>query len=381
MSVYLISFTISALLLKAANAMKKNQRWIFIVAALLIPCFVAGMRGENIGTDVRVYLSPMTKAAIHASGFSEYMRSSWIAAWADRRVSDYEIGFSFVVYLVARLFRNIYAVQFAIQGLSVGPICCALYKNTKIDHHLCWLGILTYYLMFFNVTLNMMRQSIAMAFTFLAFTFFVNGEKKKCCLFTGVAMLFHTSAILGALVYALYEYVNAESGIRFRLGSKTISGRYANMMTAVIVGLIVVAAGTGMISGILNMMGLSKYVVYIRGTIEFMPNQVISRLPAFALLLYAWKKSGDFDDFRFYFTMMFFDLLMAQFTSVNPYAGRIGMYFSQFEILAFPCIYHKTKKNKVILALLMGYMLFYWWFYNVAKGANATVPYVMGYGK
>lgn len=71
--------------------------------------------------------------------------------------------------------------------------------------------------------------------------------------------------------------------------------------------------------------------------------------------------------------MLFFDLLMAQFTSVNSFAGRIGLYFSMFEIQAFPLIYDKSRRKIIVFMCLIGYMLFYWWFYYVLNGANATV--------
>lgn len=73
-----------------------------------------------------------------------------------------------------------------------------------------------------------------------------------------------------------------------------------------------------------------------------------------------------------------FDVLLAQFTSVNSFAGRIGMYFSQFEMLAFPAICYETRNKKIIQFCLIGYMLFYWWFFYVLNGVNATVPYVLG---
>ena len=376
-SVYLIGFATSVLILKAANKIMKNQRAILILVALIIPCLIAGMRDKSVGTDVQVYLLQMTNAAINATGFSDYMNSSWYMIWRYLSVSDYEIGFSFVVYIVARIFKNIHAVQFVIQGLVVGPICYSLYRNNKIKDNLCWIGILTYYFMFYNTSLNAMRQSIAMAFVFLAFTYFENNHLKKCIFFTIIAVLFHTSAILGCLIYVVYKYVNAEHNKSICIGTKTIDGENVNMLKVIIIGFLVIA-GIEIIGKVLMAVGLSKYAGYISGTVRFMPNQIISRLPALLLLIYAKRDNKDFTEFRFYFTMLFFDLLMAQFTSVNSFAGRIGLYFSIFEIQAFPLIYDKSRRKIIVFMCLIGYMLFYWWFYYVLNGANATVPYILG---
>ena len=381
MRVYLIGFVASALIIKAASVVKKNQRFVLIIAALLIPCFIAGLRGESVGTDVQTYLLQMTKAAISATNFSDYMAAKWFMIWRNLYVSDYEIGFSAIVYIIAKLFKNIYAVQFVIQGLVVVPVCYSLYKNDRIENSLCWIGMLTYYFMFFNSSLNLMRQSIAMAFVFLAFTFFQNKNYKICCFFTIVAVLFHTSALIGILIYLVYSYINAANKVDIcgsvRDEQGKLSGKDMNMIVVILVGFVAVVS-TGIVTKILSSIGLSKYIGYISGDIMFMPNQILSRLPAILILLYARRKNRTFQNFQFYFTMIVFDVLLAQLTSVNSFAGRIGMYFSQFEMLAFPTICYEIRNKKLVQFCLIGYMLFYWWFYYVLKGVNATIPYVLG---
>ena len=149
MSVYLIGFFVSTLIIKATNVIKKNQRFVLILVALLIPCLIAGLRDKCIGTDVQTYLSQMTDAAISAENFSDYMTTRWFMIWRNLYVSDYEIGFSTTVYIVAKLFRNIYAVQFVIQGLVIVPICYSLYKNNQTQNSLCWVGFYFFGFYFF----------------------------------------------------------------------------------------------------------------------------------------------------------------------------------------------------------------------------------------
>ena len=202
-----------------------------------------------------------------------------------------------------------------------------------------------------------------------------------CCFFTIVAVLFHTSAVIGILIYFIYNYVNAEKKVDVSESVHDEQRKNINMMVVILVGFVIVV-GTGIATKILSSIGLSKYVGYISGNIMFMPNQILSRLPAILILLYAMlyakRKNRTFQNFQFYFTMMIFDVLLAQFTSVNSFAGRIGMYFSQFEMLAFPAICYETRNKKIIQFCLIGYMLFYWWFFYVLNGVNATVPYVLG---
>lgn len=378
MIVYIIGFSVSTLLFYFSNKVVKKQQWIIISIALMIPCLIAGFRADSVGTDVKRYLVQMTDAAISSNGIKDYLNKSWYMIWQNLYVSDYEYGFSFLVYIVAKLFKNIYAVQFFIQAFTVVPIYFALRIFHGNISRFCWLGMLTYYLIFFNVTLNAMRQTIAMAFILLAFAYLFNNKQKECTMFTIIAIFFHTSALIGIIIFLIYKYVEMDRKNNLRVGWIKISGNYMNMLITIFIAIISLF-GLSVISALLTSLGLSKYIAYIGGTISFMPNQVIIRIPIIALFMYCWKKNiNDSKIMRFLFTMLCLDLICSQFTSINSYSGRIALYFAEFQILMYPIIYTKTNKNKVLLLLLTIYMSIYWWYYFVYSGSNATVPYIIG---
>lgn len=154
MSVYICGFIASIILLALSDKIVKKQRWGLVVPALLIPCLIAGLRASSIGTDTEGYLVPMTKAALFADNYKEYMDSSWYRIWRNLFVRDYEYGFSFIVYLFAKMFKSVVAVQFVVQLLTVLPIYFAACK-TKYK---TWICMAVYYFIFFNTSLNMMRQ-------------------------------------------------------------------------------------------------------------------------------------------------------------------------------------------------------------------------------
>ena len=45
-----------------------------------------------------------------------------------------------------------------------------------------------------------------MAILFMAFSYLISEEKKKYCILTLVACLFHTSAIMGFTILVVYKY-------------------------------------------------------------------------------------------------------------------------------------------------------------------------------
>lgn len=368
---YIVGFLISTLLLLCANRVRKSQRWFMYLCVLLIPCCIAGFRAQTIGTDVLVYLSPMTEAAIRSDNFFDYLKHSWFLIFRYVYVSDYEIGFTIVVYIVARLCKSIMAVQFVIQGLVVIPILIASKK--LMDNKVVWISMLTYYLMIFNITLNMMRQAIGMAFVYLAFSYWVEKKWKSCLLWIIVGSFFHISALLGLGIIFIEWFVNKDSKKPIRLGN--FKSAYYTHMFAVMIAGIVCLIGINILALILPYLGLGRYAGYISGDLHFMPNQLIVRLPVFVLLIYSMIKIKGQDDFRFLFTMLFLDLLCAQFTSVNSFGGRIALYFAQFEMITFPKVYIGLKKQKMVLFLITVYMIAYWLYYFVVVAAHGTFPY------
>lgn len=375
MVVYIGGFFISTSLLLLSEKIVKKEKWIFVFIALLIPCCIAGLRADTIGTDVKVYLSRITNAAINSESFKEYLETNWYYIWRDVYVSDYEIGFVILVYGIGKLFRSLLAVQLAVQAFTIFPMYLAL-KQLENKYPL-WLGMLTYYLIFFNTTLNLMRQSIAMAFLFLGFTYLINDKNKKFVLCLLIAVMFHTSSLIGVLIFAIYRCVGLETKT-MRIGRVTLQRQFVNMVAFIGIGILSLLCN-GIIVKVCSLFGMSKYNAYINDAVRFMPNQLISRLPVFLLFIYSWKKVDSKEkNFKFFFVMLCFDLLCSQFSSVNSFGGRIGMYFSEFSLISYPSIYMGMKRNKTILFILIAYMAFYWWFYFVYSGMNSTVPYALG---
>ena len=64
--IYIVFFLISCFLIWLSE--KSPSRYIgklLAFIAILLPCILAGMRADTIGTDVRVYVEPMYNAAVH----------------------------------------------------------------------------------------------------------------------------------------------------------------------------------------------------------------------------------------------------------------------------------------------------------------------------
>lgn len=374
MSVYICGFIASIILLALSDKIVKKQRWGLVVPALLIPCLIAGLRASSIGTDTEGYLVPMTKAALFADNYKEYMDSSWYRIWRNLFVRDYEYGFSFIVYLFAKMFKSVVAVQFVVQLLTVLPIYFAACK-TKYK---TWICMAVYYFIFFNTSLNMMRQTIAIAFGVLAIQFFIEGKKKSFLVYAFIGFLFHYSSVLIFLIAYIYKFVQREGKKRKMIGIP-LNSYYSNMVFIMFIGLVGLM-GIGVIAKLLPYIGLGRYTNYLIGSeggIQFLPTQILIRLPIFLLCILNWKcMNKNEENFRFYFVMIFLEMLAAQLASANTYSGRIAMYFAAFEIFSYASLCSNSKHRYLVRGCTFAYLFFYWWYFYVLLGRDSTIPYL-----
>ena len=331
--------------------------------ALLVPCLIAGMRDSSVGTDVLVYAEPLYQLARQSDGLAGYYSSSWWDVWRWSGPADYEPGFSVLVWLVAKAFGSLGAVLFSIQLLTVLPVFLALARRR--DRTPVWVGMAVYYLMFFNLSLNMMRQAVAMAVLLYGFRFLEERRPARYALCVGAAMLFHVSAALGLVVMAVYAFVGQSeaSGLR-RIAALAGAG-------------LAVCALAEQISSLMRAVGLGQYAAYL-GAVSFSISQLAVRVPPVALMVVCWRSFKADPCPPFFMAMAMLDILVAQLGSATLYGVRIAAYFGFYLILGLPALLASPSGRWSRLGLylvVLAYLVVYWVFMYAALGTGQTVPY------
>lgn len=363
---YIIAFTTSLAIFIVIQ--KWNRKgigfafWSFV--ALLIPCVLAGLRDPSIGTDVQVYLQQLFDLANRDISFSDYQMSSWWNGWKYCYPSDYELGFSFLVWSVTAITHSFPVLMFAIQAVTIIPVYLGLLRLNQEAP--LWLGMAVYYFMYFNSTLNVMRQWIAMGILIFALGYLFKDKKIKYIFCVVAAMAFHTTALFGFAILALYVYlINCKGSIKRPL----------------IVAII--AAGSLLFvptfSSLIPLIGLGDYTVYL-GRIYLLPNQLLLRAPALVLLIYYWRKGGNPGLACFFFGMLCFEMAFSQLASAEPQSARIAYYFAIISIYYVPIIASAAKSQSTklfIVSCVSMYCLIFWIYTYVISGASETVPYVI----
>lgn len=369
---YLGVFFLSTVLLAFADKIKKNQRIFFIVIALAIPGILAAFRADTIGTDTEGYLMPTINAAMHSQSFFEYLSVAWFRIWRFLYVSNFEIGFTTVVYVTTKILGPTWA-KFIIEMLVIVPVYLSVKKYKKYP---TWLGMLVFYLITYNATLNLIRQSIAMSFVLLGTIYFLEQKTKLVfvCLLT--AVLFHRTGVVLVVIVMLLRFIKSKGKNNDSIKNSEL--RKIWLMTIVAIG---VLFSLGFVVQILRLIGLSSYTAYLGDGFHFVLNQSVFRLPILLLVFFNWRNWNQYEsNSRIFLGMFILTLLCWQLTSVNIYAGRISYYFSIIEVLTYPsiCYAHSNKNIRFIMtSYLIIFLIFYWWFFYGYYGIDSTVPYLM----
>lgn len=373
MAIYLAGFLVSFSIAKAIEKWNANSVgfWVWSFVLLLVPCLIAGLRADTVGTDVLVYARPLYDLAESSSSLSNYFDAHWWSVWRYMGPADYEVGFSLLIWLSSVVGSSFSFTLFVIQAFTIFPIYLALAKVRKGNSISISLGLLVYLLLYFNVSLNLMRQWIAMAFLLLAITYLLDRKQLQYFILSAVAFLFHTSAILICLVvYVFWRYVYSSEG-----------GYARRVLIASAISLLIIVFGLRIVALSLSALGFNEYIQYI-GTeeVSLVPSQLLLLVPGVLLVLSSWKQRCQSNTWLHLLVLsMIVGVFASQLGSITDQSSRLAQYFSYQAILAFPlahsAISDRDKKHMFWGATVL-YLVVYWIAVYVVMGANQTVPYV-----
>ncbi len=377
--VYIINFMITTFLVTACKRIKNNSVYICsILLSVLIVALLAGFRSFDVGTD-SVYLKGMYFSAIQSNSYQDYLNDSFFFLWRYWQVSEYEYGFTFVVYIASKIFGSPFGPRFIVQLIMYLPIIYILYKERK--NISCSIFIFVYLFLFYNVSLNIMRQFDALSLYLLAIYFFVKKHRFKSLFWICVAYLFHNSVILPYLIVVLiYRFINYK--YTFIKSRYTL---YKNCKT----GFVILCIIMGVLmsdSLILILRNLNyEFTGYIGNGFGISYRNLILRLPILIyLFIFRKEVKGKEFDFNFYLIIFLIDLTINNFAINNQNAGRIGYFFSIFYCLMYSTSCKNLFKSKSIKKIInygfiITYCSSYFVYYILICNSSVTLPYVFDF--
>lgn len=375
--IYFLMFISSIILIYLGNRLKNKNKIISSVCeimGILLPCFLAAFRHISIGTDTDVYVIRLFNTALKdKNGFIHFYQNPY------SNVS--EILYLFVTYVCSRISSNIGVLFFVNEALVIIPIYIALKRINKNNINAISLGMFIFYTFFYNMSLNIARQSIAIAFTVLAFSYIGQKDKLKFLFFSFIAFLFHRTAIVLIPILGLYTFIESK-----KIDNLTKTNVKIIILFVLFIGIIFFKQ---ILSGIIYMGVFSKYFSmildkYVRNPIDFNQfNTIIYSI--LYMVIYINRKFLDKEiyNFSFYKYISLLSIFILQLGGIVRFSDRIGHY------ILFPAIFilipkimpeslEKIKNRKAfctITTIIVAFCI-YWVFWILIQNVHETYPYL-----
>ena len=358
MTVYIVGFVLSSLFVWLSE--KKKNIKLFGIFGIAILTYIATVRGLDIGIDIKFYvLRTFQTAQIYKGDLIRYMSYN---------PDQVEPLYLLIEYIAANVFKNVHFALFAFSVLTNTFVYLGI-KNLrgKIDVTLGWIA---YCLLFYMVTLNLMRQFIAVAVIFYLFSNEKSLNWKRAIILSLLAMGFHISGFMGVFLYGVYRFLGART-IK-RSGLRNI-GVGAFMLLPFIADIAVNILGNiGIISG--------KFNVYLGNEGDVALGNILFRSVGLSIfLLYMYKNRAVRTDnwTRFILYIAVIDILFL--FNNGLFSVRIGKTFSIFEIVYFTIglnVFKKKGGSRKLVGFAMVCLLFAYWYYQfIVLNSGLVYPY------
>lgn len=377
MIIYLICFLISIIFMYFAE--KSNNKWkkgISIVISFLAPTILAALRGYNVGTDISIYGKLYFDLATVSKSMSSYIML----------YKSVEYGYLIINFIVAKIISNFNVFLFIVQFIINFGVFYYIYnKEDGIPKYLKWM---IYLFFFYNITFNIIRQSIAISIFLYAMLLAEKKAYLKSFIVLCFALFFHLSIIATFPILFLmmvFNLSNYKAKEKFFLATIVVLALGMLMMNYERIMYFLVY--------VLNLLP-EKYYSYI------LPNTIGEiQLRSFILLLilrtiiYSFAIVGTMcnnkmkahkeeysNNSYIYMLLLIIDLLVFLLKYRMTNIDRLGFYYSLLGILnTYPKLYlvvKKNKFNKILLNIILFGMLFaYWYIVFIHYNMNETYPY------
>lgn len=368
MILYLIVFILSIYFIHCTEIykMKKVTHNFFVFIALLLPSLLAGLRSYEIGSDTSGYVVYWFNQAAQYKNWFTFVK------YAKGYSIDY--GYATLNFLASRLGQDAHIFLFILCFLEL----CVLYFTAK---RYCVKGaiafsFMTYYLLYFNDSMNNMRQFPAVLIILYSYRFIKDKKLMPFLMCVAVAATLHISAIIAIVLYPI---------------SWLARNQFSKLnLFLITIGILISCFSFEQIFRILGNFGLNliRYEHYVYGT-ESGGKYIRLLLFGCIWIIYILnkenykRKMGESITFLFYSTIsLAFTSLM--FLGVSNFIIRISYYFDFFVLLYLPSIVKmyetitiKNGRVKIGIKFLgfVALLLFYWIVTYVIRNGAETIPY------
>ena len=237
--------------------------------------------------------------------------------------------------------------------------------------------LLLFYLIYYNHSLNIIRQYMAMSVIFLAVSDLLEHKYKRYIIAVIVAIMLHNSAFLGFLPLILYELLYPQG----RLKTVPLKNRLF-LYVLIVAAVFFVRPFTRLLinSGLLS----RKFLYYVdtEGFNNYTTARILSIIELIAILTFLRSYRDYEDKADFFLVSTFAFTILYQLASSLPYGKRIPAYFSFLNLVSLGLL-AKCQKHAFNTRFIYGtsvvIALAYWCIMYAYLNVSRTIPYVFGF--
>lgn len=335
---------------------------IFFLVAIALVSYVSGIRNYTVGVDISVY----------GNTYFTYFSSlpSLKSVLLDPN-NPTEIGYAVLNWLVSRFTDDPHVLYISVSFLTTFIFFRAIlmYKNFIS----LTFGYTIYLFLIWYLSINILRQSIAISFVFLAFTYLFFGKNIKFFLFFLVAFLFHSSAILSLIFAVIYLYIK-----KYGKFDKLEAIQFSSILS---ISLLLISNLLLVMTKFLGFLNARYYVYAMNSNFDFRAFFIYFLLyfgPI--LLLIPIIIVNDINKMNIlFFILMFISATFSSMQAINYIVfGRFSYYFLFTYVIGIPSIIKNEKNNIVKLffsVILLCWLLFVFYYNVIVSGYGDVHPY------
>lgn len=333
-----------------------DVKHLFLIGLILLPCIIAALR-YNVGTDYSSYVNMYN----NIKGFNSIdFFGRYIFTYIVEPLFYYLCRFTYFIF-------DDPSVLFFLSELIISIFIYLGIKKFKIQKDIV-IAYFIFLFFFFPISLNIIRQSIAMAILFFAFSCFYNKQYKLTAIFITIAGLFHFSSFIFYVIFIFKDFKN-----------KKIN-KYRDLIYPVLVILTPISTVVflKLLQGI-NLVSfyISRYEIDISNSgIGFLIPIIPVVIP---LLIIIYKKNLNNDrNFLHILQIYLLNIPLAYLGYFAGYALRLSYYPKLLEIFIIPFVLSKisNQKTKIYCTIYFcAYYLGYFIIYYMILNQNGIFPF------
>nr|WP_275668133.1 EpsG family protein [Pediococcus pentosaceus] len=342
-------------------------------ASILPMAVIAGLRNNTIGTDISNYGLINFESATHFNNFFEYLKYI-------KSINGVEIGYSLLNFVVSRFTNSVNWFFFVLNLLTILFVFLALSGNQERKYFT--IGMILYYLIFWDISLNVMRQSLAVTMVFYGTVLFINsGKIKTFVVIVLAASLIHQTAIIALLIPVIY-WISIRN-------NKNMN--YVIFITISVLVYYVMAPNSNLITKMMESIPLfgKYYSIFLNSGISYVTTGsgmsiktiIIRTFPMLISLIWLIRSKNSnkyIDKNKSFFTFILMISVAFEFVNINSGVfARLGMYFSIIQILIYLKLSSTVKLTSMRL-FLVGFLILYLMvvaYVRVTSGYGQIYPY------